>query len=116
MAISVQFIKGLDEEISSVSLRQRRGSSSKIVVLVFEHLQAIQKLRAYRNQISNLWLKDEEGEIQVTPNGIKFLYIDDDTLSKVECSFEVNSESAFERVMRFLHRYAEVNGFQFQSR
>ncbi len=115
MTTSVQFIDGLDEEISGISLRKRKDSETKIVVLLFEHLQAIEKLRAYRKQITNLWLRDEEGEIKVTPSGVKFFFAEDEELSKVECSFEVDSEEIFERVMRFLHRYADENGFQFQS-
>lgn len=115
MAVSIQFIKGLNEEISGVSLRKRRNSGVKIVVLTFEKLEAIQQLRSYTNEIRQLWLADEEGEIEVTPSSIKFVFVDDDNLSKVECSFEVHSEPEFERVMRFLHRYAEVHRFQFQT-
>lgn len=114
MAISVQFIAGLDEEISEVSLRQRPGFSGKIVVLKFKRLQAIERLRAYRNQINKILLHDEEGDIQVTPHGVKFFFVGDDDLSQVECTFEVETESAFERVMRFLHRYADAHGFQYQ--
>ena len=115
MVASVQFIEGLNEEISGISLRQRRNSSVKIVVLSFHRLQAMEQLRSFRNRIENLWLRDEEGEIQVTPSDTKFHFADGDELTKVECAFEVESESDFERVMRFLHRYAEENGFQFQS-
>jgi photosystem II Psb28-2 protein len=41
--------------------------------------------------------------------------VGDDELSKVECTFEVEAEDIFERVMRFLNRYAEENGFEYQS-
>ncbi len=113
-AVSVQFIDGLDEEISEISLRKRRNSSTKIVILIFERLQAMEKGRSFTNRIDTLYLRDEEGEIQVTPSGIKFFFADDDDFAKAECSFEVNSEAAFERVMRFFNRYAEANGFEFQ--
>lgn len=115
MVTSVQFIEGLDEEISGISLRKRKNSNVKIFVLLFERLQAIERLRAYRNKITHLWLTDEEGKIKIEPTGIKFLYRDDDELSKVECTFEVDSEDIFERIMRFLNRYAEENGFEFQA-
>ncbi len=62
MVTSVQFIEGLDEEISGISLRKKRDSNIKIVVLFFEKLQAMERLGAVRNQITNLWLK-EMGEI-----------------------------------------------------
>jgi photosystem II Psb28-2 protein len=107
MVTSVQFIEGLNEEISGISLRKRRDANTKIIVLIFKQLQAMERLRAFRNQITNLWLKDDEGEIKVTPSGIKFFYVGDDDIEKIECSFEVESEELLERVMQFLHRYAE---------
>ncbi|MGB3512014.1 MAG: photosystem II reaction center protein Psb28 [Microcoleaceae cyanobacterium] len=115
MTVSVQFIEGLNEEITGVSLRKRRNSEVKIVVLMFDRLQATESFRSFTNKINKLWLKDEEGDIEVAPSGIKFLSADETDFSKVECSFEVESEEKFERVMRFLHRYAEANGFEFQS-
>jgi photosystem II Psb28-2 protein len=115
VSTSIQFIEGLNEDISGVSLRKTRNSDKKIVVLTFERLQAVEQLRAYRKEIKNLWLRDDEGDIKVTPTGVKFFYVGDDELSKVECTFEVESEEIFERVMRFLNRYAEENGFEYQS-
>ncbi|AMW26685.1 MULTISPECIES: photosystem II reaction center protein Psb28 [Arthrospira] len=115
MSTSIQFIDGLDEELGGVSLRKRRDSNTKIVVLVFNQLKAIEKLRAYRKQISHLWLRDEEGEIRVSPTGVKFFYVGDDELSKAECTFEVHSEDIFGRVMRFLHRYADDHGFEYNA-
>lgn len=116
MTVSVQFINGLEEEISGISLRTKAGSDAKIVVLSFDQLQATKRLRSFTNKIDSLKLEDEEGVIQVTPSGIKFLFVDDDDMSKVECTFEVFTDSDFERVMRFFHRYAEENGFEFQNR
>lgn len=115
MAVSVQFIKGLDEEISGISLRKGRQSGTKSVVFLFERVQAMEKGRSFINKIETLSLCDEEGEIQVIPNGMKFQFVDDDNLSQAECSFEVNTEEAWERVMRFLHRYADAHGFEFQA-
>jgi photosystem II Psb28-2 protein len=116
VTISVQFIRGLNEEITGVSLRQRKDSPSKIVMLLFERCQAMEKLRSFTNGVDSLWLEDEEGEIQVFPSGIKFFFRNDDDLAKVECSVELRTATEYERVMRFLHRYAEANGFQFESR
>ncbi|MEB3828344.1 photosystem II reaction center protein Psb28 [Phormidium sp. CCY1219] len=115
MAVSVQFINGVDEEISGISLRKGRQSGTKTVVLFFERVLAMEKGRSFVNQVDRLWLRDEEGEIEVTPNGIKFKFVDDDNLAQAECAFDVMSEEAWERVMRFLHRYAEAHGFEFQT-
>ena len=115
MTISVEFIQGTSEEISGISLRKRPSSDTKIVVLSFERLVAAEGLKSFGNNVEYLWLKDEEGTIQVSPSGMKFIFVDDDELSKAECTFEVDSEEQFERVMRFFHRYAEANGFEFQG-
>lgn len=116
MTVSVQFIEGLDEEISNISLRKKRNSNTKTVVLMFDNLKAMDNFRSFTNKIENLWLRDEEGDIKVIPSGIKFFSSDNEQLSKVECAFEVDSEEVFERVMRFFNRYAEAKGFEFQSR
>ncbi|MGK7901857.1 MAG: photosystem II reaction center protein Psb28 [Hormoscilla sp.] len=116
MTVSVQFIDGLDEEIGGISLRKRRNDKTKIVVLAFDRLRAIEQFRSLTQKIDALLLRDEEGEIRVIPSGIKFIFEKEDELSKAFCTFEVDSKSAFERVMRFLNRYAEANGFEFRDR
>lgn len=95
VTISVEFIEGMSEEISGISLRKRPNS--------------------FGNKVEHLWLKDEEGTIQVSPNGMKFIFVDDDELSNAECTFEVHSQEQFYRVMRFFHRYADAYGFEFQG-
>ncbi len=115
MTATIQFIDGINETISGIKLRQRRNSDTQIVVLLFNQLAAIEKGRSLSNNIDALWLQDEEGKIQVTPSDIRFLFVNDDELSKVECTFEVDSPSAWERVMRFLQRYATEHGFKFQQ-
>jgi len=115
VTISVEFIEGMSEEISGISLRKRPNSDTKIVVLSFERLVAAEGFKSFGNKVEYLWLKDEEGNIQVSPQGIKFIFVDDDELSKAECTFEVHSQDQFDRVMRFFHRYADAHGFEFQG-
>lgn len=115
MAATVQFIDGIDEEIAGIKLRKRRNSDTHIVVLLFNPLSAMEKGRSFTNTINAMQLEDEEGKIQVTPSGIRFHFVNNDELSQVECTFEVDSPSAWERVQRFLNRYAEDHGFQFQE-
>lgn len=115
MPVSVQFIDGLNEELSEISLRKRQGSSAKIVVFKFDRVQAMEKGRSFVSKIDSMMLRDDEGEIKVYPNGIKFMFVDDDNLSKAECSFEVDSDDAWNRVMRFMNRYGEAYGFEFKG-
>ncbi|WP_071518007.1 photosystem II reaction center protein Psb28 [Geitlerinema sp. PCC 9228] len=116
MTATVQFIEGLNETISDVSLRKRKSSDNKIVVLSFKNLKALEFGRSYINKIEHLWLVDEEGNIRVEPSDIRIILVDDDETSRTECSFEVRSQEVWERVMRFLQRYAQENGFEFQSK
>ncbi len=116
MSATVQFIEGLNETISDVSLRKRKSSNNKIVVLSFKNLRALEFGRSYINKIDNLWLVDEEGNIRVEPSDIRIVFLNDEEEgSLTECSFEVDSEDVWERVMRFLQRYAQENGFEFQA-
>ncbi len=113
MTISVQFIQGLEETITEISLRKIKQTGMRVVVLVFERMQAMENMRSFTAGSDSLWLRDEEGELQVFPKGMKFYFKNDDDLARVECSFEVHSDDLFARVMRFLERYAAANGFEF---
>lgn len=116
MPVSVQFIDGINEELSGISLRRRRDSGTNLVVLSFQDLEALKKGRSFTNKIDTLSLRDQEGEIKIIPSGIKFFFADDEhDLAKAECSFELRTQAELERVMRFFHRYAEVHGFEFKS-
>jgi photosystem II Psb28-2 protein len=115
-AIGIRFTEFLNETISDVSLRKRKSSNNKIVVLSFKNLKALEFGRSYINKIDNLWLVDEEGNIRVEPSDIRIIFLnDEDEGSRTECSFEVDSDDVWERVMRFLQRYAQENGFEFQA-
>lgn len=60
-------------------------------------------------------LTDEEGEIRVEPTSVKFIFggPEGDDLQRMECEFEIEREDHWERVMRFMHRYAEANGMAY---
>ncbi|MGL5795821.1 MAG: photosystem II reaction center protein Psb28, partial [Waterburya sp.] len=53
-----------------------------------------------------------------TPHSLKMIFGGDegDELKRVECIFEVGSDSHWERFSRFMDRYAEANGMEFGSR
>ncbi len=116
MPVSVQFIAGIDEELSGISLRRGRDTGTNLVVLLFENIEALKGGRSFTNKIDTLSLQDQEGKITVIPSGMKFFFADDEhDLSKAECSFELRTQAELDRVMRFFHRYAEIHGFEFQS-
>jgi len=113
---SIQFFAGLFEEMSNVSLRKEVRTGKLIVVLQFEQLKAISGFNSFTKQsLNSLLLIDEEGEIRVTPSGTKFIFGGDegDELKRVDCKFVVDAGEGFDRIMRFLHRYADANGMEY---
>ena len=112
----VQFYEGIPEEISNISLRRDRATGTRRIVLFFERMEAIERFKSFRSQFSKaLKLIDEEGEIAIEPLGIRFIFggPEGDDLKQVECTLEVDRDDHWERLMRFLHRYAEANGMAY---
>ena len=115
---TIEFFDGVYEAFDEVSLRRNVRTGAKIVVMIFRELKCIEQFKALRAQFSNaLRLTDEEGEISVEPSGVKFYFggPEGDDLDRVECSVEINRDDHFERVMRFLHRFADANGMGYDG-
>ncbi|WP_414541615.1 photosystem II reaction center protein Psb28 [Nostoc sp. CCY0012] len=113
---SIQFFAGVFEELSNISLRREVRTGKRVVVMLFSQLQALERFNSFtKPSLNSLVLTDEEGEISVTPSATKFIFGGDegDELQRVECQFEVEQDDHWERVMRFLHRYAEANGMEY---
>lgn len=113
---TVQFYEGIYEAISNASLRQDRSTGVKRLVLFFDRLEAVEEFNNFRSRFSKaLKLTDEEGVITIEPTGIKFLFggPEGDDLKQVECTLEVDREDHWERLMRFMHRYADANGLAY---
>jgi photosystem II Psb28-2 protein len=116
---TIEFFVGLSEELSDVKLRRGKDTGKRSVLLVFKSLKALEKFQSFTQQTyGDLRLIDEEGTISVQPTGIKFIYGGDegDDIKRVECPFEVLDDQQWERVMRFLHRYAEANGMGYEEK
>lgn len=110
---SIEFFVGISEELSNVSLRRNKKTGVRSVVLSFETLKAIEKFKSFTERTyGDLRLIDSEGEIIVKPSSVKLYYggEEGDDIKRVDCIFEMELEEHWERFMRFMHRYAEVNG------
>ncbi|MFQ4144038.1 photosystem II reaction center protein Psb28 [Chlorogloeopsis sp. ULAP02] len=109
---SIQFFAGIDEQLSNVSLRRGRTSGNRSVLMIFNQLKAIEGLNSFTKQsLNSMRLTDEEGEINVTPSSVQFVFggAEGDELQRVECKFEIEQDDYWDRFMRFMHRYAEAN-------
>ena len=115
-APSIEFFDGLSETLSDISLRRDRNTGTRILVLVFDQLQALERFNSFTRKFNqSLRLSDEEGNISLTPSSLQVVYggSEGDDLQRVECRIEINREDHWERLMRFLHRYAEANGMEY---
>lgn len=112
----IQFFEGIAEALSDVSLRRNRASGVRIVRLTFRELKSIERFNSFRNRFSKaLQLIDSEGEISVEPSSVKFYFggPEGDDFERMECQFEVDRDDHWERIMRFMNRYAEANGMEY---
>ncbi|HEY9889730.1 MAG TPA: photosystem II reaction center protein Psb28 [Candidatus Obscuribacterales bacterium] len=115
---TVEFFDGIAEEISNVSLRRDSATGDRVVVLLFERLQAIEAFQSFRSRFSKaLRLTDSEGVITIEPSGVRFIFSgpEGDDLKHVECTLTIDRDDHWERLMRFMHRYAEANGMAYSD-
>jgi photosystem II Psb28-2 protein len=116
---SIEFFKDIAEELSGVSLRRNKRTGIRNVVMIFEFLNALERFNSFtKGSAQNISLIDSEGEILVTPHSLKIIFGGDegDELKRVECIFEIDSDTQWERFSRFMERYAEANEMEFGSR
>lgn len=112
----IEFFNGLSEHLSDVSLRRNRNTGIRTIVLTFKQLKALERFNSYTRQFNKtLRLVDEEGEISLMPSSLQVVYGGDegDDLQGVDCHIEIDREDHWERLMRFMHRYAEANGMEY---
>jgi photosystem II Psb28-2 protein len=113
---TIEFFEGIPEDLSDISLRRNRATGVRSVLMVFASLQSIERFRSYTNRFAKaLVLTDAEGRIEIEPASMKFIFggPEGDDLDRVECRLEVDQDAHWERLMRFMHRYAEANGMSY---
>lgn len=117
--ISIEIFDGISEELSNVSLRRKRFSGARIVLLTFKELKSLEKFNSFTKRFSNaIRLTDAEGVISIQPDSVKFLFggPEGDDFQGMECEFEIEREDHWERFMRFMHRYAEANDLVYSQK
>ncbi len=113
---TVEFFEGIPESISDISLRRDRTTGGRSILLTFERLEAIEQFKSFRSRFAKaLKLTDSEGVITIEPSGVKFIFSgpEGDDLKRVECVLTVDREDHWDRLMRFLHCYAQANGMAY---
>jgi photosystem II 13kDa protein len=106
---SIQFSRGIDEEvIPDVRLTRSKTGTQGTASFTFERPQALS--RAREEEITGMYLIDEEGEISTREVKAKFINGDPVFLEAVHI---MKSAEEWERFMRFMERYAKDHGLGF---
>ena len=109
---TIEFFENLPEQLSGISLRRDRSNGTRIAVMMFERLVSLERFNSFTKRFSkSMRLVDEEGAIEVEPSGVQFIFggPEGDELQRVECRIEIERDDHWERLMRFMHRYADAN-------
>lgn len=102
----IQFSKGVDEEVvPDVRLTRSKSGNSGTATFIFERPKALDKDNL--NEITGMYLVDEEGEI--TCLDVKAKFINGEPVG-IEAKYVMKSAGEWDRFMRFMQRYAEKNG------
>lgn len=109
---SIQFFEGISEELSGISFRRNRATGVRSILMTFKGLRSIDRFQSYTNRFAGgMSLNDSEGNINIEPASVRFVFggPEGDDLERVECVLQVDREDHWERLMRFIERYAEAN-------
>ncbi|MBW4693666.1 MAG: photosystem II reaction center protein Psb28 [Lyngbya sp. HA4199-MV5] len=107
----IQFSRGVDEEvIPDVSLTRARDGSNGKAIFYFQNPQALSSTST--DSITGMYLVDEEGELVTREVNAKFINGQPEAL---EATYIIKSPAEWDRFMRFMQRYGEDNGLEFNK-
>lgn len=98
--------------VPSVSLTRSRDGSTGTATFLFERPQVLLMDDVWNNGlITGIWLQDEEGSLDSKDLSVKF---ENGRPWKLEAILVLKSPDEWERFMRFMRRYAETSGLEFE--
>ena len=107
----IQFSKGIDEDaIPDVRLTRAKDGSTGTATFYFEKPKALSSTST--DEITGMYLLDEEGELVTREVKAKFINGQPQAL---EALYIMRSPAEWDRFMRFMQRYAEENGLEFNK-
>lgn len=105
----IQFSRGIDEPaVPDVRLTRSRDGRNGTATFYFEKPQALEKDN--REEITGMYLIDEEGEITIRE--VKARFINGEPVG-LESTHVMKTPDEWERFMRFMESYAAENGLGF---
>ena len=111
MNATLQFLKGLDEKtLPNVRLTRSRDGSTGTATFRFKNPNILDKSTAKEGEITGMYLMDEEGILETRDVNARFI---NGKPEVVESIYIMKSPEAWDRFMRFMERYGEINGLVF---
>lgn len=111
MQAKIQFIKGFDEKVlPDVRLTRSRDGSTGTATFKFKNPNILHKNTAIKNEITGMYLIDEEGTLETRTVKARFFYGKPETIESI---YVIKSPEAWTRFMRFMERYSKTNGLVF---
>ncbi|MEC4812634.1 MAG: photosystem II reaction center protein Psb28 [Scytonema sp. PMC 1069.18] len=107
----IQFSKGTSEEIiPEVRLTRSRDGSNGTATFIFQNPKALES--GSTEEITGMYMIDEEGEIVTREVKGKFINGKPEALEAV---YLMKSQEQWDRFMRFMERYAQEHGLEFNK-
>ena len=107
----IQFSRGLTETtVPDIRLTRSRNEQQGTATFYFDAPKVLE--RENTEEITGMYLIDEEGEVVTREVKAKFV---NGKPQSLEAILIMKSPEEWERFMRFMERYAEENGLQFQK-
>jgi photosystem II protein len=107
----IQFSRGTDEDsVPQVRLTRSKAGTQGTATFIFENPKALSSTST--EEITGMYMIDEEGEIITREVKAKFI---NGQPAGLEALYLMRSLEEWERFMRFMERYSEVNGLGFSK-
>lgn len=108
---TIQFIVGIDETSTpQVQLTRSRDGNTGTATFRFEQPDILKSSMQDKGDITAMYLKDEEGTLFTKYVNAKFI---NGKPKVIESIYIIKSPNNWDRFMRFMDRYAKVNGLTF---
>ncbi|HLO86563.1 MAG TPA: photosystem II reaction center protein Psb28 [Nostocaceae cyanobacterium] len=105
----IQFARGVEEDaVPEVRLTRSRTGNSATASFTFYNPKILSQ--DSRDEVTGMYMIDEEGEIIVREVKAKFINGKPEAL---EAIYVMKSSEEWDRFLRFMQRYAEDNGLEF---
>jgi photosystem II protein len=107
----IQFSRGIDEDVvPDVSLTRARDGSNGKAIFYFQNPNALSGTST--DSITGMYMVDEEGELVTREVNAKFINGQPEAL---EATYVIRSPAEWDRFMRFMQRYGEDHGLEFNK-